>query len=866
MGAGQSMMSDLFLMRALNYLFIVIVLALVCFGFGILSQTLNVMPHPVGVLGPSAGIALAALLLLGKCLWPGVFLGGFGVSAFAYAYNIDAPMVAIHTVNAAGATLSALLGCVLIEKFVGFPDPLIEDRRILLFMLLGGPLSCLLTPSLGVIALQQIGMIGAAQMFSCWFFWWIVDMMGVLVFTPIILIAYAEPRPVWSERRYSVGLPLMATFVLVIVLYFYVRRIEAEQQRQEFDEQAATLSQAIINRLQGDLHAIATVRNFFYGSRQVEEQEFVSFTRHTLGLFPEIQSSSWVAVQTGGAINLGFTALMKTHPSHEFTVKRALPPPLKNLFKNPSNATDDVYLGIQNGQVTVFSPVFNAVSSGRKSLSGWVSTTFGLADLVHFSIQALKNTRCYLTIVLEDQTTGLFNRVYSNQPAGFPRRGEVKQYETEAGGQHWLLSFYPDRENWQSHWPLWMVLISGLSFTSLLGVGLLLLTGRYFRTESVIRERTEQLLKAKIAAEAANDSKSRFLANISHELRTPLNAILGFSQLLLKKRIFQKEDYEQLNTIQQCSHHLLELITGILDIASIESNKIRTDIKAFDSHKLLKNIVNICRLSADAKHLELDVQALEIPRLLLGDQKRIRQVIVNLLDNAIKYTEYGRVTLKSAYSDGHWRITIEDTGCGIDERDLEAIFAPFTQLNEDEFIRPGLGLGLAITRELIHIMGGAIGVTSTPGTGSRFSVALPLPSVVDEAVVGPTDPRALPALDGPLRVLIADDNQINLLLLANFLELEGCSVDAAANGREALALIERHDYRLALVDLNMPVMTGLELLTSVRRRHKTLKMVAVSAYAEEARVNDALAAGFDAYLTKPIHDEELAALLKSVRG
>jgi CheY-like chemotaxis protein len=250
---------------------------------------------------------------------------------------------------------------------------------------------------------------------------------------------------------------------------------------------------------------------------------------------------------------------------------------------------------------------------------------------------------------------------------------------------------------------------------------------------------------------------------------------------------------------------------------------------------------------------------------LIGDPKRIRQVIVNLLDNAIKYTEQGRVTLTSNYFDGNWRITIEDTGCGIAEQDLESIFAPFKQLNEDEFVRPGLGLGLAITRELIHLMGGTIGVTSRPGIGSNFSVSLPLPSAGDEPVEQALRPVQKP-LDGPLRVLIADDSQINLLLLANLLELEGCNVDAAANGKEALALIQRNEYRLALVDLNMPVMSGLELLMSVKKLGKTLKMVAVSAYAEESRINDALAAGFDAYLTKPIHDEELAALLNSVRG
>ncbi|MGJ0486369.1 MAG: ATP-binding protein [Methylomicrobium sp.] len=858
-------MNDLFLMRALNYLFIVIVLALIYFGFGVLGQLLNAASSHGGVLGPSAGIALAALLLLGKLKWPSVFLGNFAVSAFAHAFDFEGAMIAVYAANAAGATLSALLGCILIEKMVGFPNPLIEDRCVILFMLLGGPLGCLITPTVGVLALQQAGMIEAAQLFPHWFSWWIGDMMGVLVFTPIVLIAYAEPRPIWSERRYSVGLPLISTFILVIILYLYVRQLETEQQRQEFHDQTVTLSQALINRLQGDIHAIDTVRNFFYGSQRVEQSEFTVFTRQTLALFPEVKSSSWITLVDGGGINLEFTSPLNGYLYNAGSAQYVLPANLKNRLKNRQVKEKDVYLSSENGLVIVFTPVFTKKPKGEESLLGFISTSFLVADLVHFSTRALKKTCCFVSIALEDREAGSHNLIYSDQPVAFPHAKAAVQYSKEIAGHQWLLSFYDARADVQPDWPIWVVLISGLLFTSLLGTCLLMLTGRFFRTESLIKERTDQLLKAKIAAEAANESKSRFLANISHELRTPLNAILGFSQLLLKKPRFHKEDYEQINTIKQCSNHLLDLITGILDLASIESNKIRTDIQVFDSHKLLKNIVEICRLSAEAKQLEFDVNGLPVPRLLIGDQKRIRQVIVNLLDNAIKYTEQGRVTLTSNYFDGCWRITIEDTGCGIEEQDLDSIFTPFKQLNEDGFVRPGLGLGLAIARELIHIMGGTIGVTSRPGIGSIFSVSLPLPSAQEEPVEQVKGPAQQP-VDGPLRVLIADDSQINLLLLTNLLELEGCSVDAAANGREALALIQRNDYRLALVDLNMPVMSGLELLMIVKGQDKAIKMVAVSAYAEEARINDALAAGFDAYLTKPICDEELAALLNSVRG
>lgn len=384
--------------------------------------------------------------------------------------------------------------------------------------------------------------------------------------------------------------------------------------------------------------------------------------------------------------------------------------------------------------------------------------------------------------------------------------------------------------------------------------------GNFLRTHCILTDITE-IMQAKYAAEAANTAKNMFLANLSHELRTPLNGILGFTGLLQKKSSLSAEDKQQLDIIRQCGENLLTLITDLLDIAAIESNKIKLHVSEFYFDALLNNIVEIFKLQAEEKQLALIVNNTVNSHHLRGDQKRIGQIIINLLNNAIKYTDQGQVTISSNYQNGKLNITVEDTGCGIAKADLEQIFSPFMQINRGDFMKEGVGLGLAIIRELITYMGGALSVTSTPDVGSVFSVSLPL-SAVEKNRKLEIDQKPVSANTvDKTRVLIADDNQINLLLLANLLELQGCHVDSAMNGKEALDLINENHYQLALIDINMPVMTGLELVKILRSQHNPLKIAAVSAYADNNKIAEALAAGFDYYLTKPVDEDQLLALL-----
>jgi signal transduction histidine kinase/FixJ family two-component response regulator len=565
--------------------------------------------------------------------------------------------------------------------------------------------------------------------------------------------------------------------------------------------------------------------------------------------------------------------------------------------------------GSQHGFL-VFHPVYaidvRTIEERREGLRGFAVAVFRVGDLVDSLRIPVKG----ITITIRDQAVEIYR-----DDAGSPSKLPPWYTQIDVAGRQWTLSFEPtvlfvDAQFFRR---VWSTIGSGLVMSFLLGAFFWtrkwqrLLTRREIaevtrelstelaeqkRIEAVLKatrddleqrvnERTVELealnqalqtevatrKRAEAEARAANRAKSEFLASMSHEIRTPMNAVLGYSQILLRDDDLAPFHRDAIRTISRSSEHLLHLINEILDLSRIDAGKMEIYPTDFDLGKLIDYVVGMFSPLCEEKGLELEVELERSGLSVRGDEGKLRQVLVNLVGNAVKFTERGKVVLQVGLSGSEWHFEVADTGSGITKEAQKLVFEPFYRA---ESSKGGSGLGLTIARRLVELMGGTLSVASSPGAGARFYFAIPLTAAIGPAVdPAPEIDRLAP--DCQVRALIVDDVAENRSILSHMLLSLGCDVEAVGDGFAAIAVLAQTEVDVVFLDMRMPGIDGLETTRRILADARTAegrkpRIVAVSAAALEHEREIYLRDGCNDFIAKPLQLHRVCESMESLLG
>jgi len=419
-------------------------------------------------------------------------------------------------------------------------------------------------------------------------------------------------------------------------------------------------------------------------------------------------------------------------------------------------------------------------------------------------------------------------------------------------------------------WPAWLLLAASLLITAAAQYFIVSLQWQNQRVRAEVRRRTRQLRAALRLAKEGMEAKSRFLAKISHEIRTPLNGVIGMTELLIDSGL-TREQQESARLILSAGRHLLAVVNDTLDLSKIEAGKLVLAEEPLELAALLRESERMFRPVAEQKRLALRFSAEDgLPGLVKGDATRLRQILWNLIGNAVKFTETGAVAVhvRRGSAPPRLRFEVRDTGPGIAREDLKRLFEPYSQLSKPGKAAEGTGLGLAISRRLAELMGGEMGCESQPGAGSLFWFEVPLPPCEASGMA--------PAVDSPgatdaagVSVLLVEDNEVNQKVSQRLLERFGCRVTVASNGAEALEAVGRQEFDVIFMDCQMPVMDGFEAARQIRRLGGALAstpIVALTAHAMESERKRCLQSGMNDVVTKPISLDCLRQALERALG
>jgi signal transduction histidine kinase len=742
---------------------------------GRLGLLLAIPPGYATAVWPPSGVALAAILLGGSRLWPGVLIGSFAVNVSTSWDGGSLAGVlrslAIAGGIAGGAALQAVAGGWLIRRLVGFRNIFHQEIDVVRMLLLGGPVSCATNATIGVTTLWTAGLIpGPNFLFNLWT-WWVGDSIGVLIFMPLICAWSLRPRQTWLRKQIILTVPLVAMFALVVLLFFFVSSREQGRLRSEFERTAQRIGAEFQGRLNNDLTILDAVDLFFESSEVVRREEFQHFVAMQLHTHPDIRALDWlqhvsqaqrpayeammqaagipgyriwerdaqdrhvvaperpeyfpityIEPAQGNASALGYDIL--SEPKRRLALERA-------VASNAAAASARVRLvQDQTGQwgLIVASPVLRQAiyadtpEHPRGSLLGVCLAVFRVLDLASDSVREAQGNG--LLLHLNDVTGGTPEPLLEDGGAA-PRRPEQVAMSLaipiHIAERNWTMEFALPSDYLVAHrsWQAWGLLAVGLAITGLLGALILVLISRQTKVEELVHRQTGDLAGYARELERSNSELEQFAYVASHDLQAPLRSIVGFGQLLHKDyhgRLDADAD-TYIDFMVKSANQMQELIRGLLAFSRIGREP--AEAEAADAEAVLAEVEARLRGVIDESGAVLSHDPLPrvaCPPLELG------QLLQNLLGNALKFHAPGkapRVHVGVERDDEGWRFSVRDNGIGIEARYLDRIFQMFQRLHTaDRF--EGTGIGLAICRKIVERHGGRLWAESVPGEGSTF--------------------------------------------------------------------------------------------------------------------------------------------------
>lgn len=761
-------------------------------------------------------------------------------------------------------------------------------------------------------------------------YWWLGDSLGILLATPFLLslISVDDIDVVQKRSRLLVLSSSAVLFLSVLVVTAFFLDFSNDNAKKSTAREVKSIENGLYRELNNSMAQLQNLASYIQNTAKLEREQFAQFVDELLADEPTIAAMSWnpMIAQTqkfdhqmglrdiyDREVIIRGTPLLADDPivyvrliSPEEANKKAIG---FNVFSNKDRkktlldaeasfqpkATPIIQL-VQSEKKAPAYLMFFPVFKGNKELRGFATGVFLAEDMI---VKALDSNgmKRFDYELYEAGKEQWFSS--NNSAASIRNQAQTESLSFMLTGQEWQLFLksnveYLSQQQSQSYLLLYSLQFVIVSFIILL---ILLMNTRQIELNSLVDDKTQSLELAVKEANEANLAKSRFLANMSHEIRTPMNAVIGFSSLARQSKDMEMIQ-QYLEKIEISSDLLLSIVNDILDISKIEADKLVLSHENFDIHKSLDRIHSLFLSQAEAKGLVFQVFN-NIPHSLYfkGDQVRFEQILVNLCSNALKFTKQGRITLTADIrvinkEQNKITIRVKDTGIGISQETQQKLFSAFTQADESTSRRfGGTGLGLALSKELSLLMQGNIQVSSVEGQGaefvfdstmaaadSEFELQQNITKANQKLEVSSNLPFAIQSQSNmaaedkkvntttSLHILVAEDNEINQLVIEAILKNEGITADIVCNGKQAVKQVQQGHYDAILMDCQMPVLDGYRATEQIRKlkQFKTLPIFALTADVTPESKQRAKKVGFTGHLSKPIMVDELKAALRSI--